>query len=510
MGNIMVINMGMKSIRCIIFSPQGLKLGSAAKEISTAINDTQVEQNPQEWLEKAKRVMKQALWDAGSCPVEYITVTASASCLICVDQKGMPLGRSLMVSDKRAEKEAEQIKEMPEFKKIRKNTGIEMSASLMLPKIFWIKKHQEDIYNKTAYFLTPNDFLLSCFSGEYVTDYFNAVKYFYDLKSGSYPEELLQKLDIPVCRLPKVVDIGEQIGVVVPDLAAEVGIPDTVKVVVSSYDAICSFIGSGASEEGEASDVSGTVTVFRVFTKKKDLRENSDIYQVPLYRENAQIVGGSNNLGGGLIEWVKQCYYQKEEYPYEVMEKDAGESAIGARGLIFLPYLLGERVPLWNDNARGVFFGLERMHTRKDMTRAVFESTGFIDLDMAASIEKTGVQIHKIRLSGGLARVNLISQIKADIMGRDVEVLAEFETTALGAAMIVLLGSGEYPDLKTISRDFARVRMIIKPDMEKHKYYQYMYELYKETYIALKPLYVQRKMILEQIRSDREIQIENL
>ena len=191
-------------------------------------------------------------------------------------------------------------------------------------------------------------------------------------------------------------------------------------------------------------------------------------------------------------------------------EKDAGESTIGARGLIFLPYLLGERVPLWNDNARGVFFGLERMHTRKDMTRAVFESTGFIDLDMAAAIEKTGVDIQKIRLSGGLARLNLISQIKADIMGRDVEVLAEFETTALGAAMIVLLGSGDYSDLKAISKDFARVRMIIKPDMEKHKYYQYMYELYKETYTALKPLYIQRKVILEQIRSDREIQIENL
>ena len=226
--------------------------------------------------------------------------------------------------------------------------------------------------------------------------------------------------------------------------------------------------------------------------------------------EKAKIVGGSNNLGGGLVEWVKQCYYQKEEYPYEVMEKEAGGSVVGAKGLIFLPYLLGERAPLWNDYARGAFFGIERMHTREDITRAVFESTGFIDMDMMSAIEKTGVDIQKVRLSGGLARVNLISQIKADIMGRDVEVLAEFETTALGAAMIVLLGMQEYSGLKAIADVFVKVRMLIKPDMETHKRYEYMYELYKDTYKALKPLYIRRRDILEKIRSDKEVKIENL
>ncbi len=510
MHNVMVINMGMKSIRCIIFNKNGLKLGSSAIPISTAINDKHVEQNPLEWREKAEIVMRKALADAGGCSIDYITVTTSASCLICVDEYGEPLGNALMVSDKRAEEEAEMISGMPEFNAVRANTGMEMSVSLMLPKILWIKKHRPEIFDKTAFFITPNDYLIYFLAGIYTTDYFNAVKYHYDLDSSKYPETLLGILGIPVEKFPEVKNTGELVGVIRKEISEKTGVSEDAKVVLSSYDAICSFVGSGVSDEGEASDVSGTVTVFRTFTRKKDLRKNPAIYDVPFYQENARIIGGSNNLGGGLIEWVKQCYYQKEEYPYEVMEKEAAESTLGAKGLVFLPYLLGERAPLWDNDARGVFFGLERMHTRKDMTRAVFESTGFIDMDMIEAIEKTDVNIESIRLSGGLARINLISQLKADILGRDVAVLAEFETTAAGAAMMVLLGQGVYQNLKQIAERFAVVRMIIRPDMENHRKYAHMYQLYKDTYQALKGLYVRRQEALFQIRSDREIQIENL
>lgn len=510
MSNVMVVNMGLKSIRCIIFNHLGTKLGSAAIAINTAINDKCVEQEPTEWWEKAKKVMRKAYADARVKRVDYVTVTTSASCLVCVDTEGEAIGKALMISDKRAEEEADWIAKLPEFERVHKSTGLDMAVSLMLPKILWVKRKRPDIFDKTRYFLTPNDYLIYKLCGACVTDYLNATKYHYDLEEKKYPDALLQKLEISSKSFPEVVNTGEAVGIVYASLAQELGINDDCKVVVTSYDAICSFVGSGVSEEGEASDVSGTVTVFRTFSKKKNIGKSNKIYNIPFYQENARIVGGSNNLGGGLIEWVKQCYYLKEEYPYEIMEKDARESEIGARGLIFLPYLLGERTPLWDDNARGVFFGLERMHTRKDMTRAVFESTGFIDMDIIDAIKETGVDVETVRLSGGLARLNLISQIKADILGRDVMVLAEFETTASGAAMMVLMGQGVFKSQREAAEKFAMVRMIIKPDMENHKRYEYMYELYKDTYQSLKELFVRRKQVIEEIRSDREVRIENL
>lgn len=510
MSNTLVINMGLKSIRCIIFNQNGLKLGSAAQAINTAINDKCVEQEPEEWWEKTQNVIKKALADSGMAEITFITVTTSAACLVCVDSSGNSLGRAIMISDKRAKAETEIISDMPEFEEIKKKTGLGMAVSLMLPKILWVQRNMPEMYEKTAYFMAPNDYLIYKLCGVFVTDYFNAAKYHYILSEACYPEKLLEKLQIPPKKLPKVVNAGESVGNIDNVLAKQLGISSSAKIVVTSYDAICSFVGSGVSEDGETSDVSGTVTVFRTLSKRQDIGNSANIYTIPFYRENAQIVGGSNNLGGGLIEWVKQCYYQRESYPYEIMEKDAGESEIGGRGLIFLPYLLGERAPLWDDHVRGVFFGLERMHTRKDMTRAVFESTGFIDLSLLEAIQETGIEVQSVRLSGGLARINLISQIKADILGKDVMVLSEFETTATGAAMLALMGQGVYRTMKEAAEKFAAVRMIIKPNLENHRKYQYMYELYKDTYQTLRGLFDKRIQVLEHLRSDREVQIENL
>lgn len=144
MKNVMVINMGLKSIRCIIFNQNGVKLGSYAIAINTAINDYCVEQDPNEWWEKAKLVMANSLKEAGKPYIDFITVTSSASCLVCVDKNGNALQRAYMVSDKRAEEEAKEIKSTREFTNIYNETGVDISSSLMLPKILWVKRHLSD------------------------------------------------------------------------------------------------------------------------------------------------------------------------------------------------------------------------------------------------------------------------------------------------------------------------------------------------------------------------------
>lgn len=510
MGNVLVLNMGMKSIRSIVFAADGEKLASAARPLESFLNGDMVEQNPVEWWEKAREVIRESLRDIGKDNIEAITVTTSSACLVCVDSDGNPLGKCIMVSDKRARAESDALSKLPAFQAVSQQTGIGADAYLMLPKIMWIKRHEPDIFARTYKFCSPNDFFIGKLTGRYVTDGFNAQKYHYDMKKDVYPAALLQVLGIAAATLPEVVRLGTIAGSIKEAVAEYLGLNSKVKVVVTTYDAICSFFGSGVSQEGDASDVSGTVTVFRAFSRKKDLIPNPEIFVTRYPEWNINIVGGSNNLGGGLIEWVKQCYYQNEAYPYEVMEKDAGEAQLGAGGLIFLPYLLGERAPLWNMDARGVFFGLERRHTRKEMTRAVFESTGFIDMDMMRAVEKTGVKVSAVCLSGGLARLNLVSQIKADIMGIDVHVLSEFETTSTGAAMLMLLGLGAFADVSEAAKCFAAVRMIIKPNANNHKKYQQIFGLYKDTYNSMKDLFIKRKDLVNALYSKHEVVIENL
>ena len=501
--------MGMKSIRSIIFDESGSKLSSSSRTLTSALDDIHVEQYPDEWWNKAIEVMRSSVQDAKIQVIDYITVTTSASCLVCMDEGGHPLRNAIMVSDKRAIEEVNEIKSNAFTTDIVKDTGLPVSVSVMLPKILWVKKHEGTIFDNTRYFLSPNDYLLYHLSGVVATDELNAVKFHYSFNTLSYPSRLLKALGIPEDKLPSVVKTGECLGTILPDVARQIGCNPTAKIVVTSYDAICSFVGSGVSGEGDASDVSGTVTVFRMLSKKDALLPSDRVYSTPFHQGGFTIIGGSNNLGGGLIEWVKQCYYSKEEYPYEVMEKEAAESDIGARGIIFLPYLLGERAPIWNDNARGTFFGLERIHTRKDMTRAVFEAAAFIDRTMMEAIGETTADVTSVRLSGGLARVNLISQIKADVTGKEVIVLSEFETTASGAAMMVINGQEGIP-FSELSKKFSKSRMTVHPDMENHEKYNVVYKLFKETYESLVPMFDRRIELLNKIRSSRETQIENL
>jgi xylulokinase len=505
MKTVLVLNMGLKSIRSIVWRSDGIKLSSVSLPIETYIGNDRVVQNPDEWWEKACRVITESLRIMMCHSIDCMTVTASSSCLLAIDNRGNALDNCAMVSDKRAREFCPVLEGAKNFPKVLKDTGLKVDASLMLPKILWYRKYRLDIYAKTHKFISPNDYLIGKLTGNYVTDKLSASKYHF--ARNTYPVDLLKELGIAPEVLPDVVDVGSFVGCISEEKAKLLNLNKDLKIYATSYDAICSFLGSGVSEEGDASDVSGTATSFRVLTKKR-LPQTKELFVMP-FRE-MQILGGSNNLGGGLIEWCKQSYYSNEQYPYEIMEKEAGEIDTGANGLIFLPYLLGERAPLWNSEVRGAFFGLEREHSRREMTRAIFESTGFILRDFIQAAENTGVEVKKVTLSGGLARNNLVSQIKADIIGRDVLVLEDFETTAAGAAMLLLTGSGDFTDCKNLTENFVNVRMIIKPDMRRKAKYDKIYAFYKKLYFDTEQLFVERNKLFNELYRRKELILQNL
>ena len=509
MKNVLVLNMGLKSVRSIIFTEDGIKLASASRPLKTFLNGDYVTQSPTEWWNKSIEVIKESI-ESANCDIDFITVTASSACLICVDKFGNELDKAIMVSDKRAISESVTLENNELFLNVLEATGLGANPYLMIPKIMWVKNKQPDLFHRTYKFLSPNDFLISKLTGKYYTDYFNAQKYHFDCNKNSYPINLLKLLGIEINTLPEVVPPGTEIGSISKETSNIINIKSDIKVVISTYDAICSFFGSGPSDEGDAVDVSGTVTSFRVLTKKNIPIKTTKIFNQPFNDLGINIIGGSNNLGGGLIEWVKQCYYLNENYPYEIMEKEARESKIGANGLIFLPYLLGERAPIWDNNARGVFFGLERIHTRQDMTKAVFESTGFIIKDMIDSIEAEGVLVGDIRISGGLSRISLISQLKADITGRNIIVLEDYETTSIGALIFTLVGTGKYKNVHEALEKLIVVRMIIKPNLSNYEKYKKIHKLYKSTYSTLKDLFIQRNILVDEIYSLEKSIIENL
>ncbi|MDA2921957.1 FGGY family carbohydrate kinase [Patescibacteria group bacterium AH-259-L07] len=495
----LIINLGLKSTRAIVFDEDGSVISSEGLPIKTSIKGDYVEQSAEEWWRKTKQMTRSAIQKIPEYRrkrIQYMSVTSSALCLVAVDKNVNPLREVIMVSDKRAKKEAEIIQGFTQYLDLETNKHFRIDPSFMLPKILWIKKNEPRIFEKAFKFLSPNDFLAAKFTGEFVTDTLNAEKFYFSSKEKQYPKKLLKKLHISTDKLPAVVDPGTSIGTIDPKIAKEVGFNSKITFVITTYDAIAAVFGSGVSENQEMCDMSGTVTSCRAIIKKSDIKPNDAIFVQSFMNEGVHIIGGSNNQGGSIIEWLKQTFYARTKNPYKILEKEASQVSPGASGLVFIPYLLGERVPLWNPNLSGIFFGLERFHTRQHFTRAVCESTAFITLNILKAIEETGVKISRIRLAGGLTRISLINQLKADITVKPISLVKNTEASALGALILIMLGTKQFPSLKSASQSLVRVNDPLYPNRKNYQLYQHLYELHHEIYESLQESFMKRKNII--------------
>lgn len=509
---VLVLNLGLKSIRAIVFDLEGNKLAFAARSVTTILKGSRVEQDPEDWWRLGIEVIREALEEREVREtVKAITVTTSSCCLVAIDSDGRAVTNSMMVADKRSHKEADLIQKSIHYNRAKaSNNNYLAHPSMMLPKAIWFKANDPDGYEACSALLGSNDYLIQRICGKLVTDTLNAEKFFFSPEKMCYEMELFEEFGIHK-RLPDVVTPGTDLGECLEEFKTMIGIKtsQSVKCIVTTYDAICAFFGSGLHKDGDASDVSGTVTSLRVLSKTKPLEAPDGIFVQHEPLTDVYIVGGSNNLGGGLIEWAKQSLFEHDEMPYEKMEQEARNSVLGARGIVFLPYLLGERAPIWDDEARAVFFGIERYHKREDMIRAVFESTGLSLVPLMNLISSSGCRPKRLLASGGLSRMNLISEVKADVLDVEVCLPNEFETTAVGAHILVAIGMGAYKDLEEASK-IVTMREIILPDKKRHQKYVEVYEIFNELYSTLKPLFLKRRKMLKSISSEKLIHIENL
>jgi sugar (pentulose or hexulose) kinase len=487
----LVLNLGLKSIRAIAFDSAARKIASAARPIQTFLKDTWIEQDAEEWWSKAIISVKEVMAGMNQPPA-FITVCASAACLVCVDDEGRPLRRAIMVSDRRAFAEADRMARAASFPAVHAvNRSFVADPYFMLPKALWVQQHEPEVYASTHWLMSPGDFLVYRLTGNAVTDALNAEKFFFDPTKGTYPSDLFEELGVSPAKLLPVASLGCQVGEMRSTVAASMGIGSDVPIILSTYDAISAFWGSGVCQEGDVADVSGTVTSVRVLSAKPIGSDDKRVFTQSMPGTQWFAVGGSNNLGGGLIEWLKQSFYGGIENPYELMEEEAHSSGPSGRGILFLPYLLGERCPIWDPRARGVFFGLERQHQRGDFSRAVLESAAYTVEHILQVLREQGLALKRLRVSGGLARIRLVSIIKADVSGLPVDVLEEFETASLGAFLLAGCGVGLFPNLDDASQ-LVRVTETISPRADRSAQYAPWFAMYRKLYDTLQPLFHER------------------
>ena len=290
--------------------------------------------------------------------------------------------------------------------------------------------------------------------------------------------------------MPKAYAPFDIIGSISSKAAKETGLAKDTPVVTGWVDVWCNIIGSGTVYPGLALDISGTSEVINVLTEKK-YRGISQLKHFDLM-PGVYLINGPTQAGGDCLKWYKENIMLNPRLSYKVMEKWAQSVPPGAEGLVFLPYLQGERAPLWDSKARGAFIGVTKYHTSRHFVRAVYEGIAYSVnhiIELAAQIGNT--RIKELRICGGGAESKLWSQIKADVTGKPIAIPEITEAGALGSAMLAGIGIGVFKDYKDAAKKLVRITETIKPDMDNHNSYNKQFEIYKKLYPLLKKTFHQ-------------------
>jgi len=511
MSNFLVVNLGLKSIRIIVFNKLGHQIFVKSKPVFSKLMGSKVEQNPNEWNAHLIELLTYLKNHTSlSSTIKYVTSTTSSSCIYGIGEDGIATTNVMMVSDKRSKAEVDFILTQNSFQKKSKKNKYKCSTSSTVPKILWYANNKPSVFAKTHKWLGAGEFIHYFFTKEFISDPLNAGKAFHNGKE--YDQEIFSELSISRDILPEVVKIGTRLEIP-NNISSAYGLPDDCQFVITTYDAICAVIGSYDGSNNTACDVSGTVTSVRVLTSEKIATTSTDsvILSQELGFENKRLIGASNNMGGGIIEWYKQAFYDENDRDvYFKMENHAHHSSIGAKGVLFLPYLLGERAPFKSVNARASFFGVSRFTSIEDFARSVFESTAFVTNDLLSLSTDAGLEIDSLSVSGGLARFDLVNQIKADVTNKKVNVLENFESTSVGAFILLAISIGKYSSLSEASKAAVRIRKIINPSEKNHLIYKEYFKLYKNLNNTLLSQYNEHAKLLKLIESYSSETLSNL
>ena len=458
------------------------------------------EQNPEDWWTAVCASTQTLLRQAGVRGDEIAAITFSGQMMGCapLDADAKPIRPAIIWADQRAVEQEAWLSERISPEDVYRITGHRLSASYSLCKILWIRDNQPDIYASTHRFMHAKDAIVARLTGNFATEPTDASGMnLYDLEAGTWSERIIEAAELDPAKLPELRQSIDVVGYVLSQVAPEIGVVPGTPVVIGGGDGMCAAVGAGVVREGTAYNYVGSSSWIALATKQPifdpDYRTFTWAHLVPGMFSPC----GTMQMAGGSYQWARDqlCSIEQQAAqslgisPYELMNISAEKSPPGANGLIFLPYLLGERSPRWNPRARGAFVGLTVRHTRADMVRAVLEGITMNLRVILDAFTTQGAQISDMRVIGGGARGRFWNQMMADIYGIPVHRLAILqEATSMGAAVAGGVGVGLYPDF-SMSETMNEIAETFEPNPQSQSVYEQVYPIFEAAYRALVPIY---------------------
>ena len=495
------IDVGTSACKIAVFDRNGTVLETATGEYEVYYPQTGwAEQDPDEWWRVICSTMKYIFSKSQIKPEEIagIGIDGQSWSAIAVDKEGSVLTNTPIWMDTRADDICRELSEKVGEQKIFEVAGNSLQPSYSTAKIIWYQRNMPQVYENIDKVLQSNSYIAYRLTGQMTQDLSQGYGFHcFDMHTGTWDQAMCEALGIPARILPDIHPCHEVIGAVTKAAAAQSGLAEGTPVVAGGLDAACGTLGAGVIHAGETQEQGGQAGGMSICidSYKADPRLILSCHVVP----GKWLLQGGTTGGGGAMRWLEKEFgaFEREEgrrtgkSSLELFNEEAGNVAPGSDGLIFLPYMAGERSPLWNPYAKGVYYGMDFGKTKGHFIRAVMEGVAMSlrhNLEVAA---EAGASVDVLRAMGGSANSLLWTQIKSDVTGKPVIVPSSDTATTLGAAILAGVGVGIYEDFEEAVKLTVENKRYHVPNQADRNIYDRNYRKYLSLYEHLKDMMVQ-------------------
>lgn len=514
MAYLLGIDIGTSGTKTVLFDEIGNTISSALEEYPLyQPHIGWAEQDPEDWWQATVTGIRSVLAKSGvkAADISGIGLSGQMHGLVLLDAENKVLRPSILWCDQRTTAECEQITSLVGAERLIEITANPALVGFTASKIMWVKNNEPEIYEKARKILLPKDYVRFRLTGEFATEVSDASgMQLMDIPGRCWSDEVLSKLGIDKGLLAELYESQEVSGKVNSAAAGLTGLREGTPVVGGGGDQAAGAVGNGIVKPGVVSSTIGTSGVVFAYLDKISIDPKGRVQTFCHAVPNTWHVMGVTQAAGFSLKWFRDTLCNAEMAtaelmdvdPYVLMDQEAERVLPGSNGLLYLPYLIGERTPILDADAKGVFFGLSTLHKKRDMIRAVMEGVTYSLRDCMEIIKEMGVEVSEVRASGGGGKSKLWKQMQADIFGTPMTTINSSEGPALGVALLAGVGTGVYSNVAQACDTAIKVKNIQQPDMALHEKYSKLYSLYGQLYRSLKNDFKDLSAIMKSVYGD--------
>lgn len=480
------IDLGTSAVKLLLMDGAGKIQKIVSKEYPLYFpNPGWSEQNPEDWYTQSLEGLKELIADCDKSQVAGISFGGQMHGLVILDKEDRVIRPAILWNDGRTVKETDYLNQEIGKDKLSAYTANIAFAGFTAPKVLWVKNQEPENFARIEKLMLPKDYLAYRLSGTFCTDVSDASgMLLFDVKNKCWSKEMMEICGIKETQLPKIFESYEAVGTLKPELAAELGLSDKVKIAAGAGDNAAAAVGTGTVGDGSCNISLGTSGTIFISSEKFGVDANNALHSFAHADGHFHLMGCMLSAASCNKWWMDEIL-KTRDYAGE----QTGIKELGKNNVFFLPYLMGERSPHNNPNARGTFMGMTMDTTREDMTQAVLEGVAFALRDSFEVAKSLGIHIDRTKICGGGAKSPLWRQMIADIFNIRVDIPESEEGPAMGGAMLAAVACGEYASVEEAAEKIVKIVDTVEPVPENAARYEKQYQKFRQIYPAVKELF---------------------